>query len=585
MKSWWQKAGIGAAFLMLLWVAFGDLPKAHFMTPFREGQTALLAAELAKGSDGGSGIASILRAPTPLFGYPWDLPMEFPLYQRIVAALSSLPLRLDWIGWGVNAGFTIAAFLIAGSLMARVVGRTRSRALVLIGLASPVYFGYGSAFLIEGCALFFAVLWLWGVVRCFETGGSLSHWALAFLACALAALVKPTTWAPAAAAMITFMVLESGRLAGWMLGGLPWKRIAGHCLIIAAALVLAKLWISYSDGIKARNPLGARLVSSGELAVWNYGTLGQKTSPMVWLAITLKTLVLTFGVIGLLLPFAAGVGWLRRDRAAADPRIRHLAIALLVGAVCAPAVFTNLHLQHDYYQFANGIFLLAGLGILVATLDKAGHSRSAARILAFTFVSVVLTTTGYLLFRKGLRDPADGALLVALRTLPPGRAMVCIGFDYTGKLPYYSGRRALMTIDESDISSGRLDAAIALNRNIGYGAVAVASPELLNAGLRAAESLGMARPEAVEVFYRTFLIVPAAEAAGLRRTAQAREDPGLRELITEVRGKPSGYRRVSVERFANGVPRGIDIVFKRRDQLFHFRSRDFSLIRLKAVEP
>ena len=570
---------------LLILCFYSNPPARHFMSPFREGQTALLADQLARGQDG-EGWAAWLATPTPVFGYPWELPMEFPLFQRSVAALrSTTGLPLDFLGRVANALFTVGAFVLAASFGRRVgISRSRARLLVLLGLLSPLYFGYGGAFMIEGCALFFVMLWLWAIVRCWETD-SVWPWLLATVSSTIAGLVKPTTWVPAAigiSVMVLFASVGRGRVEK---PRRPWQRILGTLLIMGFTVLLVKSWVDYSDVVKARNPLAAGLVSSN-LNDWNYGTWAQKSSPSVWALISGKTLVLTFGLAGLVLPFAAVWWWWPARRSFAASEHGRILCAALAAATSAPLVFTNLHLQHDYYQFANGLYLWVAVALGVAWMEATGRSALADRMLAVALASCVLTTAGYLLFRQSLRDPADEAVLAALAKLPPGRPVAYLGFDYSGKLPFYSARPALMNITMQDVTSGRFAAALKLNQDLGYGAIALGGPAYLEAGWNAAATLRLPDPVLVEIFPRTMLIVPKADAMVLRQKTAVSElaDPELAAVIAEAKGTGSGYHRVSLERTAAGFPCGLRIILKRRDQLFYFRSRSMNLTRIKSVE-
>lgn len=569
---------------ILLLVAFGNCPRRHFMTPFREGQTALLAAQLAHPSIDPPQLGSWwLRTPTPVFGYPWDLPLEYPLYQQIVAGLAISGLQLDVIGRLVNAAFTVGAILLLVS-MGGVMGLdvTRMRLMALLALLSPLYFGYGGAFLIEGCALFFAMLWLWCTLRAFR--GGTGAWIGAVLASVTAGVVKPTTWVPAAVAVGVFLMLHFLRCR-CLKQHVRWYRYLGVIAIMVLTVVVVREWVRFSDEIKELNPLGAQL-TSGRVAAWSYGTIKQKFSPAVWLMISVKTLVMAFGLAGVMLPLAT-IPAFRRLRNVWDESFAWEGAALmaaLAAAAAAPVVFTNLHLQHDYYQFANGIYLWVALAIGLEWLARTRNRRLVANIVGILVLSCGLTTIGYVLFRKALRDPADDAVLAALDQLPSGRPVAYVGFDYTGKLPYYSTRPALMTITSADISSGRLDESLKLNRALGYGAVVAAGPQYLEIARHAADELAMKSPTVREIFPRTFIVVPAADSGRLFSGASEKINPAVGSVIAEVSGKVSGYRSITIEKTAGGWPVGVRIVLKRRDQVFVFRSRDFSLTRIKSIE-
>src|SRR5262245_10384506 len=86
---------------------------------FRQAQTAIAVDYLVKG---GPWIAY----ETPVFGPPWSIPFEFPLYQWITALVVIVfRISVEQAGRAVSAGFFYAS-LIPGYLLLRRLDLTRA---------------------------------------------------------------------------------------------------------------------------------------------------------------------------------------------------------------------------------------------------------------------------------------------------------------------------------------------------------------------------------------------------------------------------------------------------------------------------
>ena len=105
---------------------------------------------------------------TPLFGPPWSIPMEFPVYQWVVATASRrvLGTPLEQTARGVGVFFLLAT-LPAVYGLAGFFGLTPSRRLLVASavLASPTYLFYSRTFMIETTAVCFSAWFLYALGR------------------------------------------------------------------------------------------------------------------------------------------------------------------------------------------------------------------------------------------------------------------------------------------------------------------------------------------------------------------------------------------------------------------------------------
>jgi len=97
-------------FVTLRWIGQPLLDQHNF----RQTQTAISAYWLIQGT----GWSHWLNYETPIFGSPWQIPLEFPLFQWLVAGghlLTGLPL--DPLGRGMSAALFYCSLWPLGMLL------------------------------------------------------------------------------------------------------------------------------------------------------------------------------------------------------------------------------------------------------------------------------------------------------------------------------------------------------------------------------------------------------------------------------------------------------------------------------------
>ena len=451
------------------------------LTPFREGQTAITAYYIAQGE------SPFLAYEVPVKGAPWALPMEFPLFQWLVAKLGGTGIEgLRWTGRGLSLLSWLGCLGFAAAIARRAPVEAIDRKWFLILLAAaPIYVAYSTSFLIETFALLFALGYLWAFVRS-RVDEAWRFVALAVALGVLASLSKPTTWAPFAGVIILIVLVDA--VAHFMRKEPPTKLLpmfvrAG--LVVGIPLLAGLIWVHFGDSVKMDNPL-TRGLTSENLSSWNYGSLSQKLSPMVWGVIFAKQWILLLGAGALLLPVVAVLAsWKSSKAAVAGNWESGLWLLLaLAGYLSAPIVFTNLHFRHDYYMLANGFFLVA---VLVLALSQI-RARWVMFAYPAVFVSMLTVGGGYLLLKKSFVEPQETALMAVLDALPEG-PVVFNGFGWSSKMPFELERRALM-IDFKESESELYHEVLTLNKDLPWGAIALASEAFAAIGPALAEDLG-----------------------------------------------------------------------------------------------
>jgi len=384
-----------------------------------------------------------LAYETPVFGLPWSIPMEFPLYQWVVASVVRvLSTNLEQTGRFVGVCFYLLTLIPAYFLLAsfRVAPRHRLVVLSLL-LVSPFYTFWSRSFMIETTALFFGVSYLACAVRSLDRH---SRWAtvLATVFGVLVALVKVTTFPPFAAAIGLYALREHLKFPFQWPGNRTALRHGLRLLILVGIpLAAAIAWTRYADFVKLQNALGY-LNTSSVLAAWNYGTLEQKLSGDTWIQILgrIPTLFSTDEVFWLLcvVAFALVLPLTRR---------RWKEVLVCIGLFfVAPICFTNLHFVHDYYMCANGIFLLAAAGfVFVGVLETPGWQNAGSAMIALVLLTGVYGHQTMYVPAQNINRTDFLPLAFKIRDMtPPDAINIYVGFHWKPLLPYYSERRALM---------------------------------------------------------------------------------------------------------------------------------------------
>jgi hypothetical protein len=133
-------------------------------------------------------------------------------------------------------------------------------------------------------------------------------------------------------------------------------------------------------------------------------------------------------------------------------RRRREMLSCLVLFVLSPAIFTNLYYEHDYYQYANGVFIVCAVGLAIVEFVERRHFRWLA--VACCVVLGGLSVKGYIkLFypQQRIEHLASWNLGQAVRNLS-ATSDVNIFFAPTSdpSIAYHSGRRALIISNSHD---------------------------------------------------------------------------------------------------------------------------------------
>ena len=403
---------------------------------FRQTQTALTVYWMVHGGPW-------LAYETPVLGAPWSIPFEFPIYQWAVSLLAAAGIPIDAAGRIISFAFYVAT-LWPLAVLFRAVGLNRIAFLStsILFMTAPLYLYWSRAFLVESCALFFSCLALALLASFLRDREPLVAFA-ATIAGLIATLAKATTFPAFAVLGGCLILLDLGARFRTTPLQVLLKQVVIAGLIITLPMVIGYAWVYYSDQVKLANDFGT-LLTSANLAAWTFGSLQQRFSTTLWKA-TIENRVLPdlFGYTMLLAFVIAGTA-LTRARYALG------ALLAVIGFLVPFLVFTNLHIIHNYYQYANGIFALAAVGIGLGSLVE-GRQRYQYIIAAFVLTALVVGQIGYfrvtflpIVERDYSQDQFYRIAQLAKELTPSGDSILVFGDDWSSVVPYYADRKGLV---------------------------------------------------------------------------------------------------------------------------------------------
>lgn len=398
---------------------------------------------------------------TPVLGKPWSIPMEFPLYQWIVALFVKITkYNLDQAGRLISLTFFYLSLIPAYFLISDYIKNKGHRFIVLsLILANPIYIFWSRTFMIESLALFLGITYLFIGKIAFKKGSNI--WL--FLACAfgiLAALTKVTTFVvfciPLAFVFI-FNLLEDFRSERFQ-ENLSKYVIFGLVMFIIPVLI-AIIWVSYCDNLKSQNPM-ATFIISNNLNHWNFGTFQQRISLDTWqqiISFTFPTeipnrIVLLFlWIVGLIL----------------NRKYWKKILFPLLFAASGPLIFTNLYYVHNYYHYANSIFISISFGFVVISLIEFSSNKKAQLIQSCIIVPIILLFfyLGYIGSFYYTSQVNNNTELISLANAiktntHDDEVLLIYGQAWDSSLPYYSQRKSLMDIYDLSLSDQRIQSAL-----------------------------------------------------------------------------------------------------------------------------
>lgn len=439
-----------ACFIYCLWLALGYifigfdnmLLENH---SFRQTQTALTSYYFIK--DGYK-----LAYETPVVGYPWAIPFEFPLYQAICSFLKShSSISLDKAGRVVSLLFYALSLLMVFLISKRYTKNKFESAFILVFiLLHPIYIFWSRTFMIESTVLFFSLLYLYFALIAIEKPNNYIITLLACFSGTLAGLVKITTLIP----IFIFLFLLVFRQ--WYVVDqkkIDLKQIIKYSVYgIALFLIpffISKLWVDYADQLKELNTYAARFTVSKYLNEWNFGTLEQKISSDTWSNIFAQSQISSNAFYVIILILAIVVYFL-------NLKYKIQVLVCLGLYLVAPLIFTNLHYVHDYYTYSNSLFLSVSIGFIILSFFHHTNRLLISVSIIFTFGTLIFFNkryqNNYLKVQKSHPDYIKSIASLVKEHTKSDDVIMVYGNEWGSEYAYYCERKTIALKNDCFVS-------------------------------------------------------------------------------------------------------------------------------------
>lgn len=394
---------------------------------FRQAQTALAARTILEGSPR-------LFYEVPIFGPPWALPEEFPLYQWLTALLTATGIPLIEAGRIISIGFfVVCLFGVWKVLGCFGVERGAKWAITSLILSCPIYLFWPHALLIETCVLALSLWYAYFALQAMMAPRRSALVAGAILG-VLAAMVKVTTFLP-------FWVF----LGVWLLAAVYRRKIDKFSavtlggVLIAVPIIAGYVWTELATYSNQQNSLMASFYYPAYVRHWVFGTVADRFSPELWTAVYDRILPDTIG-LAMAVPILFGL-------LPAARRYGYHAIVSGMLFLFPIFVFPELQRYHTYYQTENALFLSAAGGFVAyGLIRRRGAVRLAGCAVLLLFVFSGLTRYYIAYFPYATKNDTN-TLEAGERAKQFTKAsdiIIVQGQDWSSEIPFYAHRRAIM---------------------------------------------------------------------------------------------------------------------------------------------
>jgi peptidoglycan/LPS O-acetylase OafA/YrhL/putative effector of murein hydrolase LrgA (UPF0299 family) len=408
---------------------------------FRQTQTALTSYWLAV-----NGFSFAYE--TPVAGYPWAIPFEFPLYQYLVAIIAAIfKIPLEQVGRLVSYLFLLSCIWPVSRIL-RLFGAPKITIFVFgaLFLSTPLYVYWGRSFLIETTALSLSLFSLYFGLDIVLKHANKKNIICFLIFSTLGILQKSTTEGPILLFLL-FLVFFINYSRSQTIVEF-YKSLIRLLPLIFIPLVIGLAWAHYTDLIKSNNLFGSQL-SSNALFVWNFGSLAQKINFETWdLIIWKRAIKDNFGgIFGALILMSPLIAYKANTKTYALILLSALILFLL-----PLIIFTNLNYVHEYYQVASLIYLIFMGSIAISViLPKYFNSNIVVPVFLALFMAINFYTF-YNYYANVLIRPLEQQDVRSVqayqigkflnKSTPENSAIVVFGQDWSSEIAFNSKRKS-----------------------------------------------------------------------------------------------------------------------------------------------
>jgi len=387
----------------------------------------------------------LLHPQLPIFGPPFEVPMEFPIFQALAALAMSAGVAPD-LAVRVTCLVTfVAAAVVLWGLARRIAGAVAAFAALLFFLFIPENLLWSRAGMIEYIPIAGAAGFLWAGIA-WREDRRWSLYAVAMIAGIVGMLAKPTTPIFWTLPLVLWRIPAEGEDLG------DWIRARLDPLLIALCIVptlVALAWTAHADAIKGSQEAAAFMTSSATRPFY-YASLDERLDPAIWTRTWSWVSGYVFGAW--LIPVLA-LGLVVALRA----RRPLFWVGLCLAAILPFAIFYGGYYKHDYYWVAvtPQVATIFGLGVawLVARARTVPLRVAAAVSILVAFGLSLASAREYWSRMYPTLSDFEQVLPRAreLASLSgPDDLVAVIGRAYDPDLAYYARRRTLMLATENE---------------------------------------------------------------------------------------------------------------------------------------
>jgi hypothetical protein len=411
--------------LYFLYLSWNTLIIDHM--GFRQTQTALTTFWISS--------SQFFEHITPVFGYPWLVPLEYPIYQIMVSALSDITSLS--IEKSAKLLSILSFYLSLLPIQYLLKEQIKDHILFYVFyLSSPVLLFFSHTFLIESFAFLLAV----SVLASFVLFAEKQSLKSAFLFICIATLCGLQKITGLMAALIgcgvySLFILSNTNKSHFV------RKISTLSIVFIISIILPVAWVIHTDELKVASYITSFLTSDA-LSNWNHGTLSQRFDIFNLAKVFGFRLAILGGVVTLI----ARLIFYRLKPLHSNS----IAISSLCAGFFGPVVFFNLYLVHDYYMVASIGFI--GLGLyLLPDLKKVRFNKAHINnsFLIFLTLSINLSIFLYWYAPKidsipeSHQDMYATAQIVKTK-VKSDEVILTAGVDWDSTIPYYTQRYSLM---------------------------------------------------------------------------------------------------------------------------------------------
>jgi len=373
---------------------------------------------------------------TPVFGPPFKVPFEFPVYQWMHFVVVKLTnFNVDYSGRLLSLIiFQLVAIQIY-FLVKKIINKKIAFYSLILFELTPFGFQWSTAILIDYMSILFILTGINCILRINSTKRVIYVAGSFFV---LASLVKITTFIICLPLILYIVNYRKNQLKK------PYLVYIGLMII---PILIGQLWTSFADSIKRANP-ETDWLTSDNLIRWNFGTVAERFDPNIWVKIFNILDSLSLGFKGSFLLIFAILVYLNQKEEFRKSTSSFL-LTLVISTFFGPLIFINLYFVHDYYFIPISVFMAIVIPGVLNEIFEGGPIKfenwSRTIILLIIIFLMWLSPLGvsyYNNLKTGVTIPETSNIVKKYTTKEDLVVVVnCNNWDPT--ILYYADRRGL----------------------------------------------------------------------------------------------------------------------------------------------